>query len=939
MRLRALVVAAFLLLAFAGPAAAQFGWFGKNKTQTRDYRFQSYETEHFRILFYPGGEVLAEFAGRSAEEYYARLAGDLGFELDFKVPLIVYLSPGQFSETNVILDVIEEGVGGFSELFKNRIVMPFTGSYADFHHIIGHELAHIFQFALFYRSRVASLLGAVDEFQIPLWVLEGHAEYTSGWVNVRSEVFMRDLVLNNRLVPLHQLHDGYGYLVYREGEAFYHYVEQKYGRRKVYEFLHTLKNRRNLEATFRRVFGVSVERFSEDWEKWLRVRYWPEVTWLERFDTLARRLTDHRRDGSVYNTAPALSPGGTRIAFISDRSEYADLYVMSALDGRVLKRLVRGERSGGFEAMHLLRPGVAWSPDERMLALVTTSAGRDNISLIDYATGRVRRRLALGLDAVSGPAFAPDGRNLVFAGVKNGFCDIYTVSAAGGEPVRLTFDGYEDRDPAFSPGGDSIVFVSDRPDPGGEWAPGGYALWLRDGAGRLTRLTGRGPQMGGPVFAADGRRILYTASDSAANIYVYSLDERRNVGRTRFAGEASHVSLSQDDRRLVFAYFEHVGWDVAIIHDPLDRIPPDTGGFAIAADTGRFRHDGLDFGRVRPVGFSVSPDYAVGAATWSTAGGAAGIVSISLSDMLGNHRFAIYADIYGDILNSDLTLQYWLLPYRVDWGFTLFQFRDMPIFIPDSLAVLRMNRGGQALAAYPFDKFSRVELGLTGYASDVAYINWYPALRGWYTDTSRWERVFYASPAYVFDNTYWTWQGPARGSRFRLGADLAFLSSREFYTLYADLRNYQRVARRAVFATRLLGVGGMGPDADHYYLGGQHVRGYRYWEFADRAGRVLTLAGVELRAPFIDRLSIAAPLPLELGGIRGVAFLDAGWVPGDTFRFWNSAQGRLEDIKLGAGAGIRIQISYFYLKFDWGYPLSATDDRGWKFYFGLGTEY
>ncbi|MBM3315238.1 biopolymer transporter Tol, partial [candidate division WOR-3 bacterium] len=116
-------VALWLGLA-AAAATAQFGYFGKNKVQTRDYNWQSYQTEHFTVLFYAGGEALAEFAAKAAEGYYARTARDLDVELEARVPLILYLSPSQFTETNVITDVIEEDVGGFSELFKNRIVIP-----------------------------------------------------------------------------------------------------------------------------------------------------------------------------------------------------------------------------------------------------------------------------------------------------------------------------------------------------------------------------------------------------------------------------------------------------------------------------------------------------------------------------------------------------------------------------------------------------------------------------------------------------------------------------------------------------------------------------------------------------------------------------------------------------------------------------------------------
>ncbi|MEO0078199.1 MAG: hypothetical protein ABIK86_04270, partial [candidate division WOR-3 bacterium] len=319
--------------------------------------------------------------------------------LETKTPLLVYLSPGQFGETNVITEMIEEGVGGFSELLKNRIVIPFNGSYSDLYHVIGHELAHIFEFRMFYRSRLASLLGAIGEFEVPLWIMEGFAEFQSGWANVNHEIFMRDLLISGRLVSLVELNDTYGYLAYREGEAFFRYVAAKYGREKVYEFMHVLKSKRSLDAAFSKVFGMSQERLGRDWETWLKIRYWPQVIGLMRFDEICRRLTDHVKDGSVYNTAPAISPSGTLVAMVSDRLEYADCYLISAINGEVQRKLVRGGRSGGFEGMHLLRPGLAWSPDEKLLALVATTRGRDNIALVDSRSGRVRRRIYGKLDA------------------------------------------------------------------------------------------------------------------------------------------------------------------------------------------------------------------------------------------------------------------------------------------------------------------------------------------------------------------------------------------------------------------------------------------------------------------------------------------------------------------------------------------------------------
>jgi outer membrane protein assembly factor BamA len=164
-----------------------------------------------------------------------------------------------------------------------------------------------------------------------------------------------------------------------------------------------------------------------------------------------------------------------------------------------------------------------------------------------------------------------------------------------------------------------------------------------------------------------------------------------------------------------------------------------------------------------------------------------------------------------------------------------------------------------------------------------------------------------------------------------------------------DVRDYQRIGRRFVFASRLFGIRSFGADADHYYMGGVRfieyapgqlvVRGYQPAEFYQDHGPAAATAGFELRFPFIDRLKLAFPLPIEIGGIRGVTFLDAGLVQHDSMRIWDSQHGRLDDLKLGVGAGVRIQISYFLLKFDFAKPLSATSDNSWKFIFGLGTDF
>ena len=144
---RPLVVSCFALAAFAGtasPTAAQY--FGQNKVQYRQLDFKVLHTEHFDIYFYPEEQAGTEIAARMAERWYARLSNIFHHELRGRQPLILYASPTDFQQTNVIPGDLGEGTGGVTEPIRRRIVLPFAGPLADTDHVIGHELVHAYQY-------------------------------------------------------------------------------------------------------------------------------------------------------------------------------------------------------------------------------------------------------------------------------------------------------------------------------------------------------------------------------------------------------------------------------------------------------------------------------------------------------------------------------------------------------------------------------------------------------------------------------------------------------------------------------------------------------------------------------------------------------------------------------------------------------------------------
>src|SRR5882762_3618163 len=117
---------AALLFCGAGPAAAQY--FGQNKVQYKNFDFQIIRTDHFEVYFYEREREAALDAARMAERGYARLSRILRHQFKVRKPIIMYASQSDFVQTNTTND-LGEGIGGFTEPLKHRMVLPFTGSY------------------------------------------------------------------------------------------------------------------------------------------------------------------------------------------------------------------------------------------------------------------------------------------------------------------------------------------------------------------------------------------------------------------------------------------------------------------------------------------------------------------------------------------------------------------------------------------------------------------------------------------------------------------------------------------------------------------------------------------------------------------------------------------------------------------------------------------
>jgi pyocin large subunit-like protein len=89
---------------------------------------------------------------------------------------------------------------------------------------------------------------------------------------------------------------------------------------------------------------------------------------------------------------------------------YNDVYLASALDGKVFKKLISGERTGNFETLRFFNTAIAWSPDEKQIAIPAKIGGEDALYVVNVPSGRSRRSCGLGSTRSTRPAGRLTGR-------------------------------------------------------------------------------------------------------------------------------------------------------------------------------------------------------------------------------------------------------------------------------------------------------------------------------------------------------------------------------------------------------------------------------------------------------------------------------------------------------------------------------------------------
>ena len=180
------------------------------------------------------------------------------------------------------------------------------------------------------------------------------------------------------------------------------------------------------------------------------------------------------------------------------------------------------------------------------IAFTSTRDGNSEIYVMDR-DGSDHVRLTYDPAIDSDPALSPDGRRIAFVSRRNGGADrIYVMDSDGEKLMQLTKDS-NCSDPAWSPDGKKIAFVSNR-------NGGNIQIWVIDADGKNPIRLTDGVSDSYPDWSPDGNRIAFTSGNIGGDSHVYVMDaDGRNPQQlTRDAGHKRMPSWSPDSRHIAY---------------------------------------------------------------------------------------------------------------------------------------------------------------------------------------------------------------------------------------------------------------------------------------------------------------------------------------------------------------------------------------------------
>ena len=232
--------------------------FGQNRVQYKEFGWSYYQTEHFMVYFYLGGQDVGKFTILDAEKELTSIENQMEYKLNDPVDILVYNNLSDLKQSNIGYGVELNNTGGTTKIIGNKMFVYFDGNHQNLQKQIREGIASIFLQNMMFGGNIQEVVQNAVLLKLPPWFKEGLTSYIGQTWSTDLDNRLRDGILSEQYKKMNKLT---GLDARFAGHALWHYIAEKYGDATIPNLLYLTRINRSMESGFSFVLGKSTKDF------------------------------------------------------------------------------------------------------------------------------------------------------------------------------------------------------------------------------------------------------------------------------------------------------------------------------------------------------------------------------------------------------------------------------------------------------------------------------------------------------------------------------------------------------------------------------------------------------------------------------------------------------------------------------------------------------
>jgi len=436
--------------------------FGKNRVQYKNFKWRYYQAPNFNVYFSDGGLNLARFVVEVAEEELPGLERFVEYGMQRRANIIVYNDYNDYRQSNIGMDFDWQNSGGMTKLVNSKLVVYYTSDHNELRRQIREGIARVLVSMLLFGDDIGEFAGNQTLLDLPKWLTDGFISYAAQPWSTAQDDQLKSALLTSDYKNFYQFAFEQPDLA---GQAFWYYIQEKYGKEKVSYLFYLARLYKNLNHACQEMCKKKFKDVLADFMQQEQQKYYKDIRGRRNIPkgriTVSQEVTPTK---DYYHFEANPNPKNYTYAVVQfKKGKYKLQLYQNFVDEKILWK------DGVMQQMDEKDPHyplIAWDPRGTRLAYAVSKEGKINVYVYDmFSRSTINHFVLDRYQQLQSMKYMLDNNTLLLSATRNGHSDIYIYKIKEQTSEQVTNDVYDDLDPTFVafPNKTGILFSSNRP--------------------------------------------------------------------------------------------------------------------------------------------------------------------------------------------------------------------------------------------------------------------------------------------------------------------------------------------------------------------------------------------------------------------------------------------------------------------------------------------